>query len=119
MTSALLMAGCDGQDGGLQPVSSATAIGFTATVVSSPDSLEGGPQAALSSSWQDSPGNAGADCLLEVTASPWETALTRADGEAGLSDLKNGRGFGVFAAYTGVNRYGDTSVDWAALTRIT
>lgn len=110
MTSALLMAGCDGQDDGLQPVSSASAIGFTATVGSSPDSLDDGSQTALSAVWQDRRRNPGSDCLLEVTASPWETALTRADGEAGLSDLKNGRGFGVFAAYTGVNRYGDTSV---------
>ena len=37
-------------------------------------------------------------------------ADTRAAAEVSLDDLKDGGGFGVFASYTGIYRYGDTSV---------
>lgn len=48
--------------------------------------------------------------FVAVEASGADGALTRASGEQTLSTLQAGGGFGVFAAFTGVNRYTDSSV---------
>jgi len=47
---------------------------------------------------------------FSAVMAPMNDADTRADAEVSLSELKAGTGFGVLASYTGVYRYGETSV---------
>jgi len=107
LISAVLMASCSGQDEGLQTVTSAVPIGFNVTMGESslvPLSLS-----------IPSRSSAGTHCQLSIVNWPSyddDSAMTRADAEIGLTDLKaaSSTGFGVFAAYTGQNRYADSNV---------
>ena len=47
---------------------------------------------------------------FSAVMAPMDDADTRADAEVTIAELKGSTGFGVFAAYTGIYRYGDTSV---------